>query len=143
MSSSFVQNSPSTINVSLSFPVNCWNDLNIGYIEVQPVDAVVSFPNWNPPNTYEPIDFSDFYLYQVPSIGANQDWNGSDGFGFPVLFEDSGVIQLQLNIFASPQQSDYQWLITNSTSKDPISTRLTNFNYNFNTTIAVPIYIRG
>jgi hypothetical protein len=143
INSSFVQNSPSTIFVSLSFPVNCWHDLDIGYIEVQPINALVGSLNWQT-NTYDPHGFSALYLYQVDNIGASQVWEGSDGLGFPVLFQDSGLIKLQLEIYASPSQSTWEKYNGTSVSMDdPVFSRLWNFNTTFITIITLPIYIES
>lgn len=143
-STNFVQNNPSTITVSLSFSPNCWNDLDIEVIEVQPVNALIGSPDWHSNNTYDSIGFSDFFLYQVDNIGANQVWSGSDGFGFPVFFQDSGLINLKIKIYASPSQMTWErYNGTYATLDDPVFYRLWNFNNTFTTAITLPIYIES
>ena len=80
---------------------------NIEHIKVEPVNAIIGFTNWNPPNTYDPIGFSSFYLYEVDIVGVSQDWNGSVGFVIPALFPDSGLIQLKITIYNSPAHLNY------------------------------------
>lgn len=159
-STGFIQNSPSIIDVSLRPIATFSGDYNISYIEVKPVDAVDSFLNWNQ-QSYEPLYFSDISLFpQQDSFGnitfPPEFWNGTDGNSYtPVLFEDSGLIQLQIDIHLVLYPTSYyeHYVIddfnnvayqTNNTVFNPtIYNRLINFNSDFSKIIPIPMVIQS
>jgi hypothetical protein len=138
----FVQNNPSTINVSLSFPVTCWMDLDIAFIHVQPVNALFGFPNYNS-TTYIPMEFSDFYLCETDVIGADQVWMGSDGFAFPILFQDSGLIKLKIEIYSIPSQFTVNVINSTRPLDSSVLSRYQNFDKSFGTIVTLPINIES
>lgn len=135
---SFVQDSPSIINVQMTFHTTCWHTLDIRQIEVQPVNALDARPAWYLPSGYETEGQTDFYLYQVDNIGADQVWSGSN-WGSPwmnVFFQDAGQVSLKITILAFPQ-SDW-WNMTDW------QTYNSYYVPNFNKTVTIPnIYIES
>jgi hypothetical protein len=135
-------------------------DYNISYIEVRPVDAVDSFLNWNQ-QSYEPLYFSDIALFpQQESFGnitfPPEFWNGTDGDSYtPVLFEDSGLIQLQIDIHLVLYPTSYYehyviddfnnvaYQANNTVFNPTIYNRLINFNSDFSKVIPIPIVIQS
>ena len=123
VSSIFVQNSPSNITVEQSFPAITQADLNVSTIFVQPVNALLARKDWTSPTGYSSLGPPNNFLilWRTEDRGATQVWTSSIGFsGYwnTFLFQDVGLINLKITIYAEP--TDFalnytDWLAYNST----------------------------
>lgn len=102
--SSFVQNTPSQINVTFTTQGNL--DVTISDIEVQPISAVrlLETLNWDPNGTFyytfEPTEIYPFNLQQITNGSYFQTWGNAyeNWYGF----QDTGPISLSIKVYMMP-----------------------------------------